>query len=118
MGGGSGRSGVGRQARGPGRPPGPGALGAGAPLQTGRWGFENMAYVVQFSTGHVRLFNSREDALAYEKRGHPSVGHGIVADAEVNGAHHYRGKIPRNGVGFGPSDQSHAQLLGAMAYGE
>ncbi len=74
-----------------------------------------MAYVVQFSTGAVRLFPSREAALAFESRRSRCVGHGIVDGAEVNAAAHYCGAIPRRGVAFGPTDRSHAQFLGEMA---
>ncbi len=69
-----------------------------------------MAYAVRLSDGQVRIYPSEKAALAHEKR----ISQGICQGCEVNGAAHWRGRIPKTGVCFGPSDQSYMQLVCAM----
>jgi hypothetical protein len=70
-----------------------------------------MAYVVQLSNGLVRLYPSREAAVAHEA----TMPAGIVAGCEINAANHWRGCVPTKGVTFEPTDKSYRQLLAALA---
>lgn len=71
------------------------------------------AYVAKFSDGKLRLYASRNAAVAHERRFPDGVG--IVAGAEVAKERHYRGQIPPKGIAFNADDQSTAELEAAIA---